>query len=261
MAHAPIYFYDLDEPYGEFSNFYAAPIELDGYIWPTSEHYFQAQKFIFHERHFKHILKLATPREIFDYAQAHKSLVRPDWPDIKNEVMYKACKAKFTQHWKLKQLLLSTGHRTLVEHTKNDSYWGDGGDGTGKNQLGTTLMHIKGVFDRLNNLIHQIQFDQTQRQHYKFDEPLSIGIFNLNAREEGQSSTKLNDEFIHYQLLIDCILQMESSSNEKQELIALFKQQYKNNPIELKLLKNLKMAIHQIDQYGGIQDNHLFIDY
>ncbi|CAF1335641.1 unnamed protein product [Rotaria sordida] len=43
---------------------------------------------------------------------------------------------------------------------------------------------------------------------------------------------------------------MESSSNEKQELIALFKQQYKNNPIELKLLKNLKMAIHQIDQYG-----------
>ncbi|CAF1335623.1 unnamed protein product [Rotaria sordida] len=57
---------------------------------------------------------------------------------------------------------------------------------------------IKGVFDRLNNLIHQIQSDQIQRQHYKFDEPLSIGIFNLNAHEEGQSSTKLNDEFIHY---------------------------------------------------------------
>ena len=143
MAHTPIHFYDLDAPYGEFSNFYAAPIELDGYIWPTSEHYFQAQKFISHEKHYKHILRLDTPREVFNYAQAHRHLVRSDWEDVKDDVMYKACKAKFTQYDELKQLLLSTGHRTLVEHTKNDSYWGDGGDGTGRNQLGITLTHVR----------------------------------------------------------------------------------------------------------------------
>ena len=143
MAHTPIYFYDLHKPYGEFSNFYSAPIELDGYTWPTSEHYFQAQRYISNERHFNKILQLATPREVFDYVRAHKAAVRPDWADVKDDVMLKACTAKFHQHRHLKQLLLSTGDRLLVEHTENDSYWADGGDGTGRNQLGITLMKVR----------------------------------------------------------------------------------------------------------------------
>ena len=57
--------------------------------------------------------------------------------------MFKACLAKFQQHSKLQELLLSTGDRILVEHTKNDSYWGDRGDGTGRNQLGLTLMKVR----------------------------------------------------------------------------------------------------------------------
>ena len=102
------------------------------------------RKNLFHTKSIiKHILRLDTPRDVFNYAQANQHLVRSDWADVKDDVMHKACKAKFTQHYRLKQLLLSTGHRTLVEHTKNDSYWGDGGDGTGKNQLGITLMHIR----------------------------------------------------------------------------------------------------------------------
>ena len=35
---------DYDE-YGFCSNFYKAPINLDGKVWPTTEHYFQAMKF------------------------------------------------------------------------------------------------------------------------------------------------------------------------------------------------------------------------
>jgi ribA/ribD-fused uncharacterized protein len=121
MAHTPIYFYDLDEPFGEFGNFYPAPIELDGHTWPTTEHYFQAQKFVSHEKHYKHILRLDNPREAFEYAQAHKSSVRSDWAHVKDDVMLKACMAKFSQHPHLKHLLLSTGHRILIEHTKNDT--------------------------------------------------------------------------------------------------------------------------------------------
>jgi predicted NAD-dependent protein-ADP-ribosyltransferase YbiA (DUF1768 family) len=30
-----------------------------------------------------------------------------------------------------------------VEHTKNDAYWGDGGDGIGKNRLGQILMAVR----------------------------------------------------------------------------------------------------------------------
>jgi ribA/ribD-fused uncharacterized protein len=40
-----IEFYSTGDEYGEFSNFAAFPFTLDGERWPTSEHYFQAQKF------------------------------------------------------------------------------------------------------------------------------------------------------------------------------------------------------------------------
>ena len=41
------------------------------------------------------------------------------------------------------QLLLDTGDKTLAEHSKNDFYWADGGDGTGKNMLGKLLMKVR----------------------------------------------------------------------------------------------------------------------
>lgn len=50
---------------------------------------------------------------------------------------------KFTQHKDLKNILLSTGDATLIEHTNRDSYWGDGGDGSGQNWLGKTLMIVR----------------------------------------------------------------------------------------------------------------------
>jgi predicted NAD-dependent protein-ADP-ribosyltransferase YbiA (DUF1768 family) len=39
-----IKFYTVPGNYGKFSNFAPYPIVLDGLTWPTSEHYFQAQK-------------------------------------------------------------------------------------------------------------------------------------------------------------------------------------------------------------------------
>jgi hypothetical protein len=42
-----------------------------------------------------------------------------------------------------RNLLLSTGNAMIVEHTANDSYWGDGGDGSGLNMLGKVLMEIR----------------------------------------------------------------------------------------------------------------------
>jgi predicted NAD-dependent protein-ADP-ribosyltransferase YbiA (DUF1768 family) len=42
-------------------------------------------------------------------------------------------------------MLLSTGHETIVEHTANDDYWGDGGDGSGRNRLGLLLMELREI--------------------------------------------------------------------------------------------------------------------
>ena len=40
-----VMFYKENKPNGHFSNFYGSPIDIDGVVWPTTEHYFQAMKF------------------------------------------------------------------------------------------------------------------------------------------------------------------------------------------------------------------------
>ena len=69
--------------------------------------------------------------------------LRPDWEDVKDRIMEEAVYAKFTQHPDLRRVLLGTEKAVLVEHTANDRYWGDGGDGSGENRLGKILMEIR----------------------------------------------------------------------------------------------------------------------
>jgi len=57
--------------------------------------------------------------------------------------MRDAVRAKFEQHDALRQALLDTGDARLVEHTEHDAYWGDGGDGSGRNRLGEILMELR----------------------------------------------------------------------------------------------------------------------
>ena len=139
-----IQFYDKDGPYYEFTNFYAAGIVLDDKMWPTTEHYFQAQKF-FGTPYVEMIRNLPTPREAFQMARdpAVTRWKRKDWEDIKDGCMLKALKCKFAQHRNLAKKLVETGDKQLVEHTANDSYWGDGGDGSGQNKLGKLLMQVR----------------------------------------------------------------------------------------------------------------------
>ena len=54
-----------------------------------------------------------------------------------------AVREKFRQNPVIKEDLLETGDSIIIEHTKNDSYWADGGDGTGKNMLGKILMEVR----------------------------------------------------------------------------------------------------------------------
>ena len=140
----PIKFYSRDEPYYEFTNFYFKPIQLDGHHWPTTEHYFQAQKFV-GTPYYDLIRRLTTAREAFQVSRnpTASPWIRGDWERVKDQVMLKALRAKFSQDEILKKHLLDTNGRELVEHTFNDSYWGDGGDGTGRNMLGKLLMQVR----------------------------------------------------------------------------------------------------------------------
>jgi ribA/ribD-fused uncharacterized protein len=138
-----VQFYSVSDEHGEFSNFAPFPITLDGKVWPTSEHYFQAQKFTGTE-HAEAIRKTRSPMIAARMGRDRKKPLRRDWEAVKDQIMLLAVRAKFTQHAELAALLLATGDAVLVEHTTNDSYWGDGGDGSGKNRLGQILMHVRG---------------------------------------------------------------------------------------------------------------------
>ena len=137
-----ILFYRQNDPHGEFSNFSAHPFKLKGKVWPTSEHYFQAQKFAGTE-HEEAVRNAKTPSAAAKLGRSRSLPLRADWEVVKEDVMRDALRAKFDQHPKLKLLLISTGDAELIEHTRNDSYWADGGDGTGKNRLGILLMELR----------------------------------------------------------------------------------------------------------------------
>jgi predicted NAD-dependent protein-ADP-ribosyltransferase YbiA (DUF1768 family) len=53
-----------------------------------------------------------------------------------------AALAKFIQHGDLREMLLATGDAKMVEHTEYGAYWGDGGDGSGKNMLRRILVRV-----------------------------------------------------------------------------------------------------------------------
>ena len=137
-----INFYGSRDPYFEFSNFARYRVTLDGKTWPTSEHYFQAQKFL--DEALQEKVRLAkAPRIAADMGRDRSNPLRPDWESVKDDVMRKVVRAKFSQHEDLKKLLLDTCDAEIVEHTSNDSYWGDGGDGSGRNMLGRILMEVR----------------------------------------------------------------------------------------------------------------------
>ncbi|CAG8581238.1 12734_t:CDS:2 [Ambispora leptoticha] len=144
-------FYNKGEPYYEFTNFYRAKVTIDSYIWPTTEHYFQAQKFESKYTQSK-IRHAYTAREAFMIARAKNDEKRRNWEssDIPGDIVFKekvmehAQMQKYTQNPPLRYKLLSTGTAALYEHTSNDSYWGDGGnDRKGLNRLGKILEKVR----------------------------------------------------------------------------------------------------------------------
>ena len=137
-----INFYSTREEYGCFSNFSAHQVFLKDKTWRTTEHYFQAQKFPDTE-HEENIRLAHSPKEAAEMGRDRRKPLRKDWEIVKDDVMREALRAKFTQHQDLRQILLDTNDAELVEHTKNDRYWGDGGDGNGLNMLGKLLMKLR----------------------------------------------------------------------------------------------------------------------
>jgi ribA/ribD-fused uncharacterized protein len=138
-----IYFYSAqEEPYGCFSNFFPRGFTLEGRYWPTSEHYFQAQKFA-GTSYEETIRQAKSPMIAARLGRSRRHPLRSDWEQVKETVMRQAILAKFEQNPYIRTILLNTGDEELVENAPNDTLWGCGTDGTGQNRLGAILMEVR----------------------------------------------------------------------------------------------------------------------
>lgn len=140
-----IYFYKVDEPYGCFSNFSLHPIRIEGLDWQTVEHYYQAHKFVGteNEKLIPAIRNAQTPIEAATIGRDRTFILRPDWEQVKVQIMRKGVLTKFLTHTDIQSILLATGSQLIVEDSPNDYYWGCGHEKTGQNQLGKTLMNVR----------------------------------------------------------------------------------------------------------------------
>ena len=134
-----IYFYRVNDEYGCFSNFSKHGFELDGKYWMTSEHYFQAKKFI-GNKYEEEVRMSSTPMEAANMGRDRSKPLRKDWEEVKDDIMRKAVLEKFKANNDAKKILLSTGDEEIIEKTTTDYYWGCGDDGTGKNILGKIFL-------------------------------------------------------------------------------------------------------------------------
>jgi len=140
-----IYFYKVSDPYGCFSNFSPHPIQVEGSYWQTVEHYYQAQKFVGseNERLIAVIRQTQTPMEAATLGRDRTRKLRPDWEQVKRQVMWQGVLTKFLTHTDIQAILLDTGEELIVEDSPTDYYWGCGQDKTGQNQLGEILMNVR----------------------------------------------------------------------------------------------------------------------
>jgi ribA/ribD-fused uncharacterized protein len=143
QPEAPVNFYHQEGNFFEFSTFYLVDIAYYGKVYPSAEHCFQAARFLQRAPALaEQIRTTERPRQAMSIAFENESATIADWRHRQNIVMKEVLVEKF-RHPFLRELLLATGNRRLCFHTSTDKYWGDGGDGTGVNQLGETLMSLR----------------------------------------------------------------------------------------------------------------------
>lgn len=137
------------------SNFWKVDVTYRGQVYRSAEHAFQAAKCAEVREH--DAIKAMT-LAVSARTAGHNCKRWADWEDVKESVMVEVVSAKFEQNPDLREKLMATGDRELVEGTMfRDDFWGkvparmSGGqvrEWRGENVLGEILMAVR---DRLRN--------------------------------------------------------------------------------------------------------------
>lgn len=135
--------------YEFLSNFGRSEFILDGNLYPTVEHYYQANK----------AANLADKTKILGAKTPGKAKriggeieLRPSFENEKLTIMYRGVLEKFKQNQELRKKLIETGSAVLQEgNLWGDTLWGvDLRTGEGENHLGKILMEVRNALREEN---------------------------------------------------------------------------------------------------------------
>ena len=141
------------------SQWFPARFEVHGQVYPTAEHYMMAAKAqMFGDASaLAAVLAARTPGEAKALGRSVKGFDSGAWDAVRFDVVVRASLAKFGQHRAMRDYLIGTGDRVLVEASPVDRIWGVGlaaddlratqvAEWVGQNLLGFALMEAR---DRL----------------------------------------------------------------------------------------------------------------
>ena len=151
-----VFFYEQDfyvlSNFSAFTLYWKSKYEGLSHLYRTSEEAYHWEKFNhLAGRGVQELLQDArSAHEAFTLSQKHKALRRPDWDDVKMDIMRDILRAKAEQHEYVRRKLLATGDRTLIENSWRDDFWGWGPNRNGQNMLGKLWMEVRAELRKAN---------------------------------------------------------------------------------------------------------------
>ena len=82
--HSAVFKY-TKEKWGIFSNFYPEVLQVNGHVFPTSEHLYQAMKYPSYPQIQGEIMASITARKAKNTSRFHAQHQRPDWFEVNNK--------------------------------------------------------------------------------------------------------------------------------------------------------------------------------
>jgi hypothetical protein len=70
----------------------------------------------------------------------------------------------------------------------------------------------------------------------KLQTALSISFFDY----DGKSTGEINDKFMFYQVLLDCLLRLKYNPDDRNELVAVYQKEYKSNHTGLDMIDQFR---------------------
>lgn len=139
-----------------FSQWWVAPFTVDGHSYPTAEHWMMAEKarLFQDDEMLEKILLAQSPAQAKKFGRQVRGFDQAAWEGKRLEIVVQGNLHKFNQHPDLKNFLLNTKQRVLVEASPRDTIWGIGlsakneraavpAQWRGKNLLGFALMEVR----------------------------------------------------------------------------------------------------------------------